>query len=136
MSKYEYVEQPDHYQGADMSAMDVIRAFELNFALGNVIKYTLRAGRKPDESAVRDLEKALWYLQEELAQARATEVTVENMKARVCTRNVDLHAMGARESSGEWGAVVVPSPAAVPEARDVDVYENELDAVLNPERDD
>jgi hypothetical protein len=107
-----------------MAAIDVIRAYDLNFALGNVIKYTLRAGRKPDEDAVKDLEKAVWYLQNELDAARRLAVKNSNREAAVTARNVGLGSLAARESAGEWGGVVVPP------SRD------ELDAILNPERDD
>lgn len=59
------IDKPKHYQAGDLSANDVIRAFNLNFALGNVIKYILRAGKKPNEPAIDDLRKAIWYLQDE-----------------------------------------------------------------------
>ena len=65
--KYEKVEQPQHYQGkGGMTVMQIIRAYECNFAVGNVIKYMLRAGKKPDEDCMEDLQKALWYLKEEI----------------------------------------------------------------------
>lgn len=107
-SKYEYVEQPQHYQGEGMSAMDVIRAFKLNFACGNVIKYMLRAGRKPDEDTVRDLEKALWYLQDELDNQRALLGALDNSEDDTCSSTIDLTTMGAREAAGDWGAVMTP----------------------------
>lgn len=53
----------NYYSGDRTQAF--IEHFDLNFALGNVIKYVVRAGRKtPDAKA--DLEKALWYLQREI----------------------------------------------------------------------
>lgn len=121
--KYEYVNQPKHYQGDGMAAIDVIRAYDLNFALGNVIKYTLRAGRKPDEDAVKDLEKAVWYLQNELDAARRSAVKSSNQEAAASTRNEMLTMFAARETAGGWGSVVVPEREA-------------LDEILNPERDD
>jgi hypothetical protein len=36
----------------------VIEHYNLNFALGNVVKYVLRAGKKPGVSDIEDLEKA------------------------------------------------------------------------------
>lgn len=101
MSKYEYVNQPKHYQGQTLAVIDVIREFKLNFALGNVVKYALRAGRKPDESAVQDLEKALWYLQDELNERREAMVARENQQA--C-----LSLFAERESVGGWGEVLNP----------------------------
>jgi hypothetical protein len=38
----------------------------MNFNLGNVIKYTLRAGKKLD--GVEDLKKAVWYLNREIGR--------------------------------------------------------------------
>jgi len=46
------------------TAIKIIEAHNLNFGLGNVIKYVLRAGKKGD--ALQDLEKAKWYLEREI----------------------------------------------------------------------
>jgi hypothetical protein len=56
------VNHPSHYGGKDnpYEAIRVIEAWNLNFHLGNVIKYISRAGKKGDN--IEDLEKALWYL--------------------------------------------------------------------------
>ena len=66
MSEYENVEHPDHYQSEKIEAIDVIEAFELNFSLGSAVKYILRAGKKPTETAEEDLSKAVWYIQLEI----------------------------------------------------------------------
>lgn len=65
----EKIEHPAHYGGAEnpYEAIKVIRAWSLGFALGNAIKYVARAGRKPGESALDDLKKARWYLDNEIA---------------------------------------------------------------------
>lgn len=63
---YEKINQPDHYKGNGMKAIDVIEAYDLNFSLGSAIKYILRAGSKPNESLEEDLSKAIWYLQREI----------------------------------------------------------------------
>jgi hypothetical protein len=60
----EQINHPEHYQSSGIEAIDTIEAFDLNFNLGNVIKYVLRAGRKGNKNI--DLEKALWYLQREI----------------------------------------------------------------------
>ena len=54
----EKINHPNHYQGEGLEVIDVIEAFNLNFNLGNTIKYVLRAGRK--DSKIEDLEKARW----------------------------------------------------------------------------
>jgi translation initiation factor 2B subunit (eIF-2B alpha/beta/delta family) len=58
--------QPDHYGGKDnpYEAIKVIKAHNLNFCLGNVIKYVLRAGKKGDRA--EDLRKAIKYLEMEI----------------------------------------------------------------------
>lgn len=40
----------------------IIEHYDLNFHLGNTLKYVLRAGKKPGESKLDDLRKAQWYL--------------------------------------------------------------------------
>lgn len=53
--------RPSHYQRYDPEPITVIEAWGLGFALGNVLKYIVRAAHKGAE--IRDLRKALWYLQ-------------------------------------------------------------------------
>ncbi len=56
---------PDHYKGSGgIQAIDVIEQFGLNYRLGNVVKYLLRAGKKDDR--LQDLQKALAYLTREV----------------------------------------------------------------------
>ena len=59
----EKVNHPDHYGGEDNTyeAIKVIEAWDLNFHLGNVVKYISRAGKK-SENSIEDLKKAEWYL--------------------------------------------------------------------------
>lgn len=65
---------PPHYKADGIEAADVIEAFDLNWRLGSVVKYILRAGRKGDR--LEDLKKALWYLQREIDKSEGTEVKV------------------------------------------------------------
>jgi signal peptidase I len=58
------VNHPFHYKGNKFEVIDVINDFDLNFNVGNIIKYTLRAGKKDD--AVQDLEKAKQYIEFEI----------------------------------------------------------------------
>ena len=60
------VNHPKHYT-SHPSGIEVIEITEhMNFCLGNVIKYVLRADLKHD--AIEDLEKAKWYLERELVR--------------------------------------------------------------------
>jgi hypothetical protein len=58
------VNNPSHYQGKSLEVIDVISDFNLNFCLGNAVKYILRAGKKQNRD--EDLKKALWYIQREI----------------------------------------------------------------------
>jgi hypothetical protein len=55
---------PQHYQDGGIQTIDFIEAKQLNFHLGNVVKYISRAGKKGDR--LEDLLKAQWYLQREI----------------------------------------------------------------------
>lgn len=68
MSEHEQIVHPPHYAGLKPEPITVIEAWELGFALGNVLKYVARAGRKPGVAVLDDLYKALWYLQREIAR--------------------------------------------------------------------
>jgi transposase len=59
------VNHPPHYKTGGIETIDFIEAKDLNYRLGNVIKYVSRAGKK-DSDPVQDLQKAAWYLQREI----------------------------------------------------------------------
>lgn len=54
------VNHPPHYTTGGIETIDFIEAKQLDYHLGNVVKYVARAGRKID--AMEDLKKAQWYL--------------------------------------------------------------------------
>jgi hypothetical protein len=60
------VNHPPHYKSGGIETIDFIEAKDLNYRLGNVVKYVSRAGRK-NSDPVEDLQKAAWYLQREIA---------------------------------------------------------------------
>ena len=55
---------PSHYTRGSIEVWDFIRDQQLNYHLGNAIKYICRAGYKG--SRREDLEKAIHYLENEL----------------------------------------------------------------------
>ncbi len=69
----EKVNHPSHYAGKKFEVIEIIDDFDLDFSLGNAIKYILRAGKKG--SKVEDLKKAVWYLQHNIA---ALEMSNDN----------------------------------------------------------
>lgn len=64
------VNHPSHYRPGAYEAIDVIQSWDLNFSLGNVVKYICRAGLKDPEKVIQDLEKASFYLKAEINQRR------------------------------------------------------------------
>ena len=72
----EAVHHPDHYGGKDniYEARKVIRAWRLGFNLGNVVKYIARAGKKDPAKTIEDLEKAAFYLNDEIEALKAEQV--------------------------------------------------------------
>lgn len=60
------VNSPAHYKTGGIETIDFIRAKELGFNLGNAVKYISRAGKKNPALFKQDIEKAIWYLNEEL----------------------------------------------------------------------
>jgi hypothetical protein len=66
--------RPAYYGGNDnpYEAIKIIEYYELNFNIGNVVKYILRAGLKtPDK--IEDLKKAIWYLGREIENLERLE---------------------------------------------------------------
>ena len=65
------VNHPAHYGGRRprYEAIKVIEAWELDFHLGNAVKYVRRSGSKGNE--LEDLQKAAWYLNRKVALLEA-----------------------------------------------------------------
>jgi len=60
--------RPNYYGGKDnpLEVFKIIRHFDLNFFIGNALKYIIRLGSKNSETKEDDLRKAITYLQNEL----------------------------------------------------------------------
>ena len=67
-------EANSYYKANGIEAIDVIEAFGLSFTLGNCVKYVLRAGKKDSETRLKDLRKALDYLQHEIEIEEAKHI--------------------------------------------------------------
>lgn len=75
------VNHPSHYTWLkDLCGIEVIDITRhMNFNLGNVIKYTLRAGHKSEEGLsdkqkhIEDLKKALFYIKDEIKRLEEKE---------------------------------------------------------------
>ena len=65
MENFDIINNPSHQcEGRKYEPIEVIKDWNLNFNLGNTIKYISRAGRKED--ALEDLKKAQFYLNWEI----------------------------------------------------------------------
>lgn len=64
------VNHPPHYGGGDnpYETIKIIEAWELDFCLGNAVKYISRAGKKTLTKERDDLLKAVWYLHRKIDQ--------------------------------------------------------------------
>lgn len=62
----EKVNHPSHYNAGRIEVIDFIEDQNLNFHLGNAVKYISRAGKKDPAKFREDLEKAIWYINREL----------------------------------------------------------------------
>jgi|GEM_PF-1944695 len=56
------VNDPSHYTDGQIEVIDFITDKNLDFCLGNTVKYIARAGKKDPDKYVEDLFKAAWYL--------------------------------------------------------------------------
>lgn len=61
------INHPDHYTLGKIEVYDFIKAWDLSFAEGNVVKYVVRAPYK--SRTVEDLKKARWYLDQLIKKA-------------------------------------------------------------------
>lgn len=70
IDKKEMINHPQHYnQGIE--AIDYIESHNMDFNIGNVIKYITRAKHKGTE--LQDLKKASWYLNREIERLEKGE---------------------------------------------------------------
>lgn len=61
------VNHPAHYKTGGIETIDFIEAKNLNYHLGNVVKYITRADHKGDR--LENLKKAQWYLNREIEKS-------------------------------------------------------------------
>ena len=62
----EAVNHPKHYNIGKFEVIDVIHDWKLGFNLGNAVKYIARAGHKDPTKVKQDLQKAIWYIEDEI----------------------------------------------------------------------
>ena len=70
----EAVTHPAHYNFGKYEVKDVIRDWKLGFSLGNACKYIARAGKKDPNKTIEDLEKAVFYIQDEITSLKNEKI--------------------------------------------------------------
>ena len=58
------IEKSSHYNQGRYEVIEVIEDWEMNFNLGNVLKYIARCNHKGNKK--KDLEKAIYYIRREI----------------------------------------------------------------------
>ena len=92
--EFDNVKKPMHYnQGIE--PIDIIESWDLNFSLGNAIKYILRSPYKGKQ--IEDLEKARWYIDREINRLK-DEMAKKNIEE--CVRKVSF-SMKNLENKGD-----------------------------------
>lgn len=73
-------ETPLHYEnGKGYDVIDFIKDYNMNFNIGNVVKYCARLGKKDER--LKELRKALDYLQREIEyEEKLQKLYIENTK--------------------------------------------------------
>lgn len=78
------VNHPSHYTDGKIEVIDFIEDKNLDFCLGNAVKYISRAGKKDPTKEIEDLKKAVWYINrriQELEQEAESEEVNEDDSA-------------------------------------------------------
>lgn len=58
--------KPGYYNDSKITPFEVIDDWDLDFYLGNAVKYIKRAGKKKDNSCLQDLKKIREYVDQEI----------------------------------------------------------------------
>ena len=69
--------KPTYYQNIEFDVIDVANHFNLNFNIGNILKYIVRAGNKYPEKHLEDLLKAREYLEREIKYIKTSNKYVD-----------------------------------------------------------
>ncbi len=90
-------EKRDYYESDGIEVFDVIEAFDLNFNLGNVMKYICRAGRKTFDP-LPDLRKACTYLEREIERLEANPIMNNDESDPIMNNDESDHIMNNDKS--------------------------------------
>ena len=91
----EQVNHPSHYVKG-IEPIEVIESWDLNFSLGNAIKYILRSPYKGKQ--IEDLEKARWYIDREINRLKE-ETARKNIEE--CVRKASFNIKNLENKGDE-----------------------------------
>ena len=92
-------EKREYYESDGIEVFDVIEAFDLNFNLGNVMKYICRAGRKTFDP-LPDLRNACTYLEREIERLEADPIMNNEKSDHIMTNDEKRKALMDSEIDG------------------------------------
>ena len=72
---------PSYYTRGNIEVWDFVRDQQLNYHLGNALKYICRAGHKSAATKASDIKKAIHYLENELKNTTSTESIYRNNRS-------------------------------------------------------
>ncbi len=75
MSKDDGINHPSHYTSHPSGVECISITRWMTFNTGSAVKYLWRHGLKPGESAEKDMKKAIFYIQDEIARLRGNGCT-------------------------------------------------------------
>jgi hypothetical protein len=88
------VNHPSHYNSGKFEVIEVIEDQNLNFHLGNAVKYICRAGKKDPKKTVEDLNKAVWYIKRHIETLKPqdqvrkpNDMNPRTMSGEVCSNS-------------------------------------------------
>ena len=76
------VNHPAHYNidPSGVECIDIVRW--MSFNVGSAFKYLFRAGKKSTENPIKDLNKAVWYLKDELSMFPGDRLLVRTNRSK------------------------------------------------------
>lgn len=124
------VNHPAHYTDGKIEVIDFIEDKKLGYHLGNAVKYISRAGKKDPDKYIEDLQKAVWYLNREIA--RKTKEVISDTALPADTINAGTYKM-----EGFDGCIAMDLDLGVPIVKDgkqIGVYAPDLVNAIQKER--
>jgi len=84
MTEHDPVNSPSHYTSHPSGIEHIEITRHMSFNVGNAVKYLWRAGLKDGATDIQDLEKAAWYIADEIAKRKkaAKKKRKEEKKAK------------------------------------------------------